>query len=103
MARNILMDKLDFSGDIRDAAFGQSFNTWMPRGIIAGGAGGANIYTAFFNPSSLPKNLIYAVASSPRVVGESAYKYGQLKKALEKINLPQQDVNIGGLNYKQKD
>lgn len=85
--RNALMDKLDFSGNIRDAAAGQLLNTWMPRGLQAGAAGGINIYSAVMNPALLPEAMTYAAASSPRVVGELAYGLGRMSTKLPSGNI----------------
>lgn len=85
--RNALMDKLDFSGNIRDAAAGQLLNTWTPRGLQAGTLGGVNVLGAAMVPSILPKSAVYALASSPRTVGELAYGLGRLSTQLPKENI----------------
>lgn len=85
--RNALMDKLDFSGNIRDAAAGQLLNTWIPRGLQAGAVGGVNIYSALMNPALLPEAMTYAAASSPRVVGELAYGLGRMSTKLPSGNI----------------
>lgn len=93
--RNKLMDTLDFNGSLQDAIAGQTLNAWLPRGASGRIIGTANLATAYAKD---PVSTIgYALASSPRVVGESAYKLGQLVNALEKAGLINNTVNIGGL------
>lgn len=67
--RNELMDILDFHGNLRDAIYGQSFNAFVPRGVIARGLAGINTYT---------HNIPALIAQSPRLSGELTYKLGQL-------------------------
>lgn len=85
--RNKLMDILDSSGDIRDAAAGQLFNTWTPRGLQAKTIGGVNLYTAFMNPEVLPESIGYAAASSPRLMGELIYDLGRMSTKLPSGNI----------------
>lgn len=93
--RNQLMDTLDFNGSLQDAIAGQALNAWLPRGASGKIIGTANLATAYAkDPVS---TFGYALASSPRVVGESAYKFGQLVNALEKAGIINRPVNIGGL------
>lgn len=99
--RNQLMDTLDFDGSLQDSIAGQALNAWLPRGASGKIIGTANLATAYAkDPVS---TLSYALASSPRVVGESAYKFGQLVNALEKAGLINRPVNIGGLKKRVND
>jgi hypothetical protein len=57
---------------------GQSLSSWTPRGlggVMAGGTGVASVY----NPALIP----LLAAQSPRAVGETSYKAGQLARALK--------------------
>lgn len=51
----------------------------------AGAVGGVNIYNAAVNPIMLPQAIAYAAASSPRVVGEVAYKAGMSATRLKAL------------------
>ena len=71
---------------IMPALAGQAMNEWTPRGIQRASAVPTSILAGMANPVAGGINL---VASSPRVVGETAYKTGQLAGALRQVgNLP---------------
>lgn len=70
-----LLDKLYNSQEIKDKVAGQFMKDVLPKGMartVAGGIGGAGALT--LNPATIP----VLAASSPRLVGETAYKAGQL-------------------------
>lgn len=91
-ARNKMLETLDFNGNLRDAIAGQSLNAWMPRGVVARGIAGVNAYL---------HNVPALVSQSPRVVGETAYKLGELARILEKVKKP--SGNIGSLTNRRKE
>lgn len=73
-----LLKKIDPTGEIYDAVSSNALNSWSPRGLVSSGVAGAGVAT--LNPALLS-------ASSPRLVGESAYLLG---KGASK--LPQKDI-----------
>lgn len=73
-----LLKKIDPTGEIYDAVSSNALNSWSPRGLVSSGVAGAGVAT--LNPALLS-------ASSPRLVGESAYFLG---KGASK--LPQKDI-----------
>ena len=73
--RNELLNTLDYSGDIADALAGQNFNAILPRGVTARGIAGYAGLT--LNP--------LAVLTSPRLIGETAYKSGRLSKRAKEL------------------
>ena len=79
--------------DILPSVAGQAMNSWTPRGLIGAGESGAGIMSAVLNPATIPHVLAAAPLASPRLVGESAYKLGQLAggagKAVDTISSPQ--------------
>jgi hypothetical protein len=93
--RNKLMDTLDFGGSLQDAIAGQAMNSWIPRGAGGRIIGTANLATLYAKDPL--QTAAYAYASSPRAVGESVYKLGQLVDALERAGIINRPVNIGGL------
>lgn len=69
--------------DIMPALAGQAMNSWVPRGIqrATGGLGAA----ALGGMGQLPAAAGFAAASSPRLVGESAYLMGRALSPLEQL------------------
>lgn len=74
--------------DLMPAVAGQAMNSWTPRGMTgaiqkagAAGLGGAS----FVNPGLLPAFLL-APATSPRLVGETAYGLGRLSGGTSKLS-----------------
>lgn len=73
--------------DIMPALAGQYANTWLPRGLaraVAGaGASGSVIGgAAMSNPATMLSAIPIGMLSSPRLMGETAVKVGQLERAL---------------------
>ena len=69
------LNKLHNAQEIKDKVAGQFMKDILPKGMartVAGGIGGAGLFT--LNPATIPA----VAASSPRLVGEVAYKAGQL-------------------------
>lgn len=93
--RNNLMNTLDFNGSLQDAIAGQAMNSWLPRGAGGKIIGTANLATAYAKDPV--QTAAYAYASSPRAVGESVYKLGQIVDLLEKAGIINRPVNVGGL------
>lgn len=77
-----LAQQLEASGgrDLMPALAGQAMNDWTPRGIQRATAGleGLGAY-AIGGPAFAALDV---ASSSPRLIGETAYKYGQLANAL---------------------
>lgn len=72
----------DQSGvDIIPAVAGQSMNAMSPRGMIGVGEKGGAVMSALLNPSSIPALIAAAPLASPRLMGEAAYKLGQVSGA----------------------
>jgi hypothetical protein len=74
-----LLKQLPHGEELADRIAGQTLNSLTPRGLEARAAGlfgsGAS-FAGMFNPA-------YLVSASPRVVGETAYKAGQLSRILK--------------------
>ena len=68
--------------DLMPALAGQAMNSLTPRGL----QGASNVPTAYLAYGAGGPALAVAdvLSSSPRVVGETAYKYGQMAGALNK-------------------
>jgi hypothetical protein len=68
--------------DLMPALAGQAMNSWTPRGLQSV----SNVPTAYLAYGAGGPALAAAdvLSSSPRVVGETAYKYGQMAGALNK-------------------
>lgn len=84
--------------NIKNAVAGQSLSSWMPRGLVARGLAGAQTVASVTNPAT----GLSLAAAMPRVVGESAYKLGQLSAALSKlpnINVPAYSLVGAGQNF----
>jgi hypothetical protein len=81
--------------DLMPALAGQAMNSLTPRGL----QGASNVPTAYLAYGAGGPALAAAdiLSSSPRVVGETAYKYGQLANALS--SPIQTTKNIGGAAY----
>lgn len=96
--RTQLAKQLEEAGgkEIMPALAGQALNQWTPRGIqrATAGLGSLAAYTA----GGIPLAATEAALSSPRLMGEVAYKGGQLsrglRKAGEKAQLPLNAANI---------
>ena len=71
--------------DLMPALAGQAMNDWTPRGIQRATAGleGLGAY-AIGGPALAALDV---ASSSPRLMGETAYKYGQLANALTQVAL----------------
>jgi hypothetical protein len=71
-----------YEPDLLPALAGQATNTWLPRGLARLGAHGAiGAGAAYLSPATIP----FALASSPRLAGEAAYKVGQGLGALKSV------------------
>jgi hypothetical protein len=81
--------------DLMPALAGQAMNSELPRGF----QGATNVPTAYmaYGAGGWPLAVADLFTSSPRVVGETAYKYGQLANALS--SPIQTAKNIGGAAY----
>ena len=76
--REELLKQLPHGEELADRIAGQTLNSLTPRGLEARAAGlfgsGAS-FAGMFNPA-------YLVSASPRIVGETAYKMGQISNYL---------------------
>ena len=83
--RTQLAQQLEQAGgrEIMPALAGQALNQWTPRGIqrATAGLGGLAAYTA----GGIPLAATEAALSSPRLMGEVAYKGGQLSRGLRNL------------------
>jgi len=81
--------------DLMPALAGQAMNSELPRGF----QGATNLPTAYmaYGAGGWPLAVADLFTSSPKVVGETAYKYGQLANALS--SPVQTAKNIGGAAY----
>lgn len=70
--------------DLLPSIAGQAMNSWTPRGIQSGIVGGAGTYAAFTNPWTLAGLPL----TSPRLVGETAYKLGSAAGGAGKLANP---------------
>jgi hypothetical protein len=72
--REALLDNLaHYQPDLPPALAGQSLNSWSPRGLMRGAAGGTAIYGLMSNPSTLAALPL----TSPRLMGEATYGAGR--------------------------
>lgn len=72
------------NADLMPAIAGQAMNSWTPRGIQGGIVGGAGAYAAITNPLTLAGLPL----TSPRLVGEAAYKLGSATRGVGKLTQP---------------
>ena len=77
-----LLNKLYNSEQIKDKVAGQFMHDVLPRGQARSVAGLGGIFTYLAKPEALP----LLAASSPRLVGEAAYKAGQLATKTQPIS-----------------
>lgn len=70
--------------DLMPAIAGQAMNSWTPRGIQSGIVGGAGTYAAITNPLTLAGLPL----TSPRLVGEAAYKIGSASAGAKNLVKP---------------
>jgi hypothetical protein len=76
--------------EIMPALAGQALSSKLPRGL----QGAANIPSSYmaFGVGGPALAALDLAASSPRLVGEAAYKYGQMANALNKAKQPVTDI-----------
>ena len=76
--------------EIMPALAGQALSSKLPRGL----QGAANIPSSYmaFGVGGPALAALDLAASSPRLVGEAAYKYGQMANALNKAQQPVTDI-----------
>jgi hypothetical protein len=76
--------------EIMPALAGQALSSKLPRGL----QGAANIPSSYmaFGVGGPALAAVDLAASSPRLVGEAAYKYGQMANALNKAQQPVTDI-----------
>jgi hypothetical protein len=72
--------------DLVDALSGQALNRFLPRGLLAGGVGALQVIGGLGSGSL--GSVASALASSPRLMGELAYKAGRAKKITEPLSKP---------------
>ena len=97
--KKALATTLDMGGgtNVVPMAAGSQFNQIAPRGLAAGATPVTSILS--FLGGGLPLATANALISSPRVVGEAAYKAGQLSRGTQQLLGLIPDVNAGqGLN-----
>jgi len=93
-----LAEQLEKAGgqEMMPALAGQALNQWTPRGIQRAAAGPSALVA--YGAGGLPLAAADLAVSSPRLMGEVAYKGGQLSSALrkagEKAQLPFNAANI---------
>lgn len=78
-----LADYLENIGgaNIRNAVAGQSLSSLMPRGMVARGLAGVQGLSVLSNPAT----MLSLALSSPRLVGEMAYKLGKISNVTSKV------------------
>ena len=82
-----LVEKLQGNeNDLVDALSGQTLNKFLPRGLLAGGVGAAQVINGLSSGSL--GSIASALASSPRLMGELAYKVGQTKRLTDPLSKP---------------
>jgi hypothetical protein len=95
-----LLKQLDPTGEISREISANALNpyTFRGQGIAGVAAGGAGGYIG-----GVPGVITAAAMTSPRLVGESAYKLGQIVNAIERLsNKINEPVNIGGITTKKE-
>lgn len=82
---------------------GQSLNQWAPRGLARAGTGTAVTGLASFAyPQLLPLLLGQMAGSSPRIVGEAAYKAGQAARLPSKVPVTPIARGIAAVRQRQE-
>ena len=86
--RQELANKLMNRGgiDLMPAISGQALNSWTPRGLVGQGADVGAILGTLANPAAALSFAPMAAYTSPRLMGETAYKAGQIASKLPKIS-----------------
>ena len=97
--RTNLAQQLEQSGgrEMMPALAGQALNEWTPRGIQRATAGPGALLA--YGVGGAPLAAADLAASSPRLVGEAAYKSGQLAKSLRSAaGAAQKPFDMTGVN-----
>jgi hypothetical protein len=88
---NKLMEK--GGGDLMPALAGQALSSYTPRGLVGQGMDVGAGLTAFSHPGALATIPL----TSPRLMGETAYKMGQVASKMPSTNMTDEQRKLAQL------
>ena len=98
--RQELANKLMNRGgvDLMPAISGQALNSWTPRGLVGQGLDvSAGLGAVLSGGAHLPALAATAASTSPRLVGETAYKFGQLANKIPTSKMTDEQKRLAQL------
>lgn len=92
--RQELANKLMEKGgkDIMPALAGQALSSWTPRGLVGQGLDAGALLTLLGGVTHLPATAATMATTSPRLMGETAYKAGQIATKTPKMTDEQKQL-----------
>lgn len=87
---NTLMEK--GGKDIMPALAGQALSSWTPRGLVGQGLDAGALLTLLGGVTHLPATAATMATTSPRLMGETAYKAGQIASKAPKMTDEQKQL-----------
>ena len=87
---NALMEK--GGNDLMPALAGQSLSSWTPRGLVGQGLDAGALLTLLGGVTHLPATAATMATTSPRLMGETAYKAGQIVAKTPKMTDEQKNL-----------
>jgi len=87
---NALMEK--GGKDLMPALAGQSLSSWTPRGLVGQGLDAGALLTLLGGVTHLPATVATMATTSPRLMGETAYKAGQVAAKVPKMTKEQEQL-----------
>ena len=93
--RQELANKLMENGgkDLMPALAGQSLSSWTPRGLVGQGLDAGALLTLLGGVTHLPATAATMATTSPRLMGETAYKAGQIADKVPKMTNEQAQLS----------
>jgi hypothetical protein len=87
---NALMEK--GGKDLMPALAGQSLSSWTPRGLVGQGLDAGALLTLLGGVTHLPATAATMATTSPRLMGETAYKAGEIAAKVPKMSDEQKQL-----------
>ena len=78
--------------DLMPALAGQSLSSWTPRGLVGQGLDAGALLTLLGGVTHLPATAATMATTSPRLMGETAYKAGQIASKAPKMTNEQEQL-----------
>jgi hypothetical protein len=78
--------------DLMPALAGQSLSSWTPRGLVGQGLDAGALLTLLGGVTHLPATVATMATTSPRLMGETAYKAGQIASKAPKMTNEQEQL-----------